>query len=204
MPGGGLIRVGGLAAAGGGALFVAHGVVMMLADANLDAPPYALPLVALGLVGVCASLRGGGGLPGSGGCLLAYAALAVSVIQLFALVLMRWREEPFWSVHSLGLAVALLLVLIATLLLGVAALRTATFRAGWRGVPLAVGLLWLPLWLGGEWVGDRLSPAREISLGFVPTGLTWILLGAALVLGTTAPAAHSAAPWASAQPPRSA
>jgi hypothetical protein len=187
MPGGGLIRIGGLAAAGGGALFVAHGAVMMLADENLDAPPYALPLIALGLVGLCASLRGGGGWPGRGGCLLAYAALAVSLVQLVALLLMRWREEPFWSVHAPGLAVSLLLVLVATLLLGVAALRTATFRAGWRIVPLAVGLLWLPLLLGGEWVGDRLSPAREISLGFVPTGLTWILLGAALVLGTTAP-----------------
>jgi hypothetical protein len=204
MPGGGLIRIGGLAAAGGGALFVAHGAVMMLADENLDAPPYALPLIALGLVGLCASLRGGGGWPGRGGCLLAYAALAVSLVQLVALLLMRWREEPFWSVHAPGLAVSLLLVLVATLLLGVAALRTATFRAGWRIVPLAVGLLWLPLLLGGEWVGDRLSPAREISLGFVPTGLTWILLGAALVLGTTASAAHPAAPGASAPPPRSA
>ena len=199
MPGGGLVRAGGLAAAGGGALFVAQGAVMMLADANLDALPHALPPIALGLVGVCASLRGGGGLPGRVGCLLAYAALAVSLVQLVALALMHWREEPFWSVHGLGLVGSLLLVLVATLLLGVAALRTGTFRAGWRGVPLAVGLLWLPLLLGGEWVGDRLSPAREISLGFVPTGLTWIVLGAALVLGTTAPAAHPAAP-----PPRSA
>ncbi len=197
VPRGGLIRVGGLAAAGGGALFVAHGAVMLLADENLDALPYALPLIAFGLLGLCTSLRGGGGLPGRGGCLLAYAALAVSLIQFFALVLMRWREEPFWSIHSLGLAVSLLLVLLDTILLGAAALRTAAFRPGWRGVPLAVGLLWLPLFLSGEWVGDRLSPAREIWLGFVPMGLTWILLGAALVLGT-------AVPGASALPPRSA
>jgi hypothetical protein len=120
-------------------LFVAHGAVMMLADRNLDAPPYALPLIALGLLGLCASLRGGGGLPGRGGCLLAYAALAVSLVQLVALLLMRWREEPFWSVHAPGLAVSLLLVLVATLLLGVAALRTASVRAGWRTVPLAAG-----------------------------------------------------------------
>ena len=201
MPGGGLIRIGGLAAAGGGALFVAHGAVMMLADENLDAPPYALPLIALGLVGLCASLRGGGGWPGRGGCLLAYAALAVSLVQLVALLLMRWREEPFWSVHAPGLAVSLLLVLVATLLLGLAALRAGTFRAGWRIVPLAVGLLWLPLFLGGEWVGDWLSPAREISLGFVPAGLTWILLGAAVVRGPSA-LAPPAAPGPSASPPR--
>ena len=200
MSKGGLARLGGPAAVGGGALFVAHGAVMMLADANLDAPPHALPLIALGLVGLCASLRGGGGLPGRTGCLLAYAAFAVALVQFVALVLMRWREEPFWSVHSLGLAVSLLLVLVATLLLGVAALGTTTFRAGWRGVPLAVGLLWLPLWVGGEWVGDQLSPAREVSLGFVPTGLTWILLGAALVFGTTVPAAQATTPGPSARP----
>ena len=203
MSGGGLVRVGGLAALGGGALFVAHGAVMMLADDNLDVPPYALPLIALGLMGLCASLRGGRGRPGRGGCLLAYAALAASLVQFLALLLMRWREELFWPVHSLGLAVSLLLVLLATLALGVAALRVGTWRARWRGVPLAVGLLWLPLWVGGEWAGDRLSPTREISLGFVPTGLTWILLGAALVLGTAAPPVRAAAPGISAPPPRS-
>ena len=189
---------------GGGALFVAHGVVMMLMDANLDAPPHALPLIALGLVGLGAGLRGGGGLPGRVGGLLAYLVLAVALVQFLALMLMRWREEPFWSVHGLGLAGSLLLVLIATLLLGVAARRAATFRVGWRGVPLAVGLLWLPLWVGGEGVGDRLSPAREVSLGFVPTGLAWMALGAALLRGTTASAAHPVAPGASAPPPEAA
>ena len=203
MSGGGLVRVGGLAALGGGALFVAHGAVMMLADDNLDALPYALPLIALGLTGLCASLGGGGGRPGRSGCFLAYAAPAASLVQFLALLLMRWREELFWSVHSLGLAVSLLLVLLATLALGVAARRAGTWRARWRGVPLAVELLWLPLWVGGEWVGDRLSPTREISLGFVPTGLTWILLGAALVLGTAVPPVRAAAPGASAPPPRS-
>ena len=203
MAGGALTRVGALAAAGGGGLFVAHGVVMLLTDDNLDAPPHALPLIALGLIGLCASLRGGGGLPGRGGCLLAYATLAASLVQFVALVLMRWRQDPFWPVHSLGLAVSLLLVLLATLVLGVAALRAETWRAGWRVVPLAGGVLWLPLWVGGEWVGDRLSPTREISLGFVPTGLMWILLGVALWLGTTAPVVDAAAPGASSAPLRS-
>ena len=31
-----------------------------------------------------------------------------------------------------------------------------------------------------EWVGDRISPDRELSLGFVPAGLAWVLLGYAL------------------------
>ena len=202
MPGGGLVRVGGLAAVGGGALLVAHGAVMVLADANLDAPPHALPPIALGLVGLGAGLRGGGGRPARVGRLLASAALAVSLVQLVALALMHRREEPFWSVHGLGLAGSLLLVLIAAPLLGVAALHAGTFRAGWRIVPLAVGLLWLPLLLVGEWAGDRLSPARELSLGFVPAGLAWILLGAALVLGTTAEPARAATPGPSSPPPR--
>lgn len=200
---GGLTRVGGLAAMGGGGLLVAHGVIMMLTDENLDALPYAVPLIALGLTGLCASIRGSGGLPGRAGCRLAYAAGAVSLIQFGALLLMRWREEPFWSVHSLGLAVSLLLVLLATLILGVAALRAGTFEAGWRGVPLAVGLLWLPVWLGGEWIGDQLSSTRGISLGFVPMGLTWMLLGGALMLGTITRPVQAAAGETSLLPPRS-
>ena len=104
-------------------MFVAHGVVMMLTDDKLDAPPFALPLIALGLMALCASIRGLRGLPGRPGCLLTYATVPVSVVQFAALLLMRWRKDPFWSVHSLRLAMSLLLVLPATLVLGVAALR---------------------------------------------------------------------------------
>ena len=189
---GGLTRIGGLTALGGGGLLEAHAVVMMLSDDNLDAPPYAFPLIALGLTGLGVSLRGDRRLLGRGGGLLAYAACAVSLVQFAALLLMRWREEPFWSVHHVGLAVTLVLVLLATLVLGVAALRAGALEGGWRGVPLAVGLLWLPLWIGGEWVGDQVSPTREISLGFMPMGLMWMLLGGALVLGRTAGVGHEA------------
>ena len=177
---------GGLGAIGGGALFVAHGLIMMTTDRNLDAPPYALPLIALGLVGLCASMRGGGGWQGQVGCILAYTALGTALIQFAALLLLRWREDPFWTVHTLGLALSLLFVLLTTVLLGFAAIHGEYWRAEWQRVPLIVGLLWLPLWIGGEWVGDHLSPERELSLGFVPTGLMWMVLGTALLLGTSA------------------
>lgn len=182
---------GGLGATGGGALFVAHGLIMMTTDRNLDAPPYALPLIALGLVALCASVRRGGGWQGQVGCILAYTALGTALLQFAALLLMHWWEDPFWSIHSLGLALSLLFVLVTTLVLGFTALRGGHWRAEWRRVPLIVGLLWLPLWIGGEWVGDQLSPERELSLGFVPTGLMWMLLGAALLLGTSARPARS-------------
>ena len=165
---------------------MAHGLIMMTTDRNLDAPPYALPLIALGLVGLCASVRGGGGWQGLVGCILAYTALGTALIQFAALLLMRWREDPFWPVHTLGLTLSLLFVLLATVLLGLAVVHGEHWRAEWQYVPLIVGLLWLPLWIGGEWVGDQLSPERELSLGFVPTGLMWMLLGTALLLGTSA------------------
>lgn len=177
---------GGLGAVGGGALFVAHGLVMMTTDRNLDAPPHALPLIALGLVGLCATVRGEGGWQVQVGCILAYTALGTALLQFAALLLMQWREDPFWSIHSLGLALSLLFVLLTTVLLGLAAVHGEHWRPAWRRVPLIVGLLWLPLWIGGEWVGDQLSPERELSLGFVPAGLMWMVLGAALLVGTSA------------------
>lgn len=174
---------GRVGAIGGGALFVAHGLIMMTTDRNLDAPPYALALIALRLVGLCASVRGGGGWQSQVGCTLAYTALGTALIQFAALLLLHWWEDPFWPVHSLDLALSLLFVLLTTVLLGLAALQGEHWRPAWRCVALVVGLLWLPLWIGGEWVGDQLSPERELSLGFVPTGLMWMVLGAALLVG---------------------
>ncbi|MBW3633321.1 MAG: hypothetical protein KY456_09870, partial [Chloroflexi bacterium] len=81
---------------------MAHGVVVMLTDETLDALPYALPLITLGLTGLCASIWGARRTPGTAECLLACAAFAVSLIQFGALLLMLWREEHYSSVHSVG------------------------------------------------------------------------------------------------------
>lgn len=69
--------------------------------------------------------------------------------------------------------------------------------------PLAVGVLWIALFAVGEWVGDVLSPSREINLGFVPAGLAWMVLGYVVGFGgRDEPSAHSTTRSpSSAQPP---
>ncbi len=172
-----ITRFSSLAAVAGGVLFVAQGVLMIMLDYNLDALPLALLLFSVGLMGIRARLRGSAGLVGTAGGLLALVALAASVTEYVALLLMRWREEIFWPIHSLALAVGLLAAILASLLLGIAAFRSGTLPPGWDAVVLAMCVLWLPSWLLGEWAGDRISPSRELSLGFVPAGLGWMLLG---------------------------
>ncbi len=176
-----ITRLGGLAAILGGAFFVAHGLVMLLADRNLDALPFTTPLWALGLIGLHALLRGRGGVLGRLGASLAYLGLAVALVQLIALLLMDGEEAPFWQIHTLGLVGSLLMILLALLLLGVATRRAKALAGGWSVVPVIVGMLWLPLFGFGEWLGDQISPAREISLGFVLAGLPWIVLGVVLL-----------------------
>lgn len=177
-------RLAGLAAMLGGAFFVAHGIVMMLTDRNLDALPYTTPLWAIGLIGLHALLRGRGGWLGLLGGSLAYLGIAVALVQFIALLLLLLggTQEPFWQIHSLGLVASILLVLIALLLLGFATLRSKALPAGRSSVPLMVGILWPPLFAFGEWLGDQVSRYREISLGFVLAGLPWIVLGFVLLM----------------------
>ena len=174
-------RLGGLAAMLGGVWVIAHGLVTMLADRNLDLLPYITPLWATGLVGLHAFLRRQGGVLGMLGGSLAYLGLAVALVQLIALLLMDGEEEPFWQIHVQGLVGSLLMILVALLLLGLAALSSKALPAGWRVVPVSVGILWVPLFGFGEWLGDQISPAREISLGFLLAGLPWIVLGVVLL-----------------------
>jgi len=158
---------------------------MMALDYNLDALPLALLLFSVGLLGLRARLRGHAGLMGTVGGLVTPFALGASVTEFVALLLMRWREDIFWPIHSLALAPGLLTVILASMLLGIAAFRSRSLPPPWGVILLAMCVLWLPSWLLGEWVGDRLSPSRELSLGFVPAGLAWMLLGYAIRIAGT-------------------
>ncbi len=180
-----ITRVGGLAAIAGGVLFVAQGLFMMALDYNLDALPLALLLFSVGLLGLRARLRGHARLIRTVGGLVALFALAASVTEFVALLLMRWSEDIFWPIHGLAIAAGLLAVIVASVLLGIAAFRSGSLSPPWDVILLAMCVLWLPSWLLGEWVGDRLSPSRELSLGFVPAGLAWMLLGYAIRIAGT-------------------
>ncbi len=74
-------------------------------------------------------------------------------------------------------AAALRAVTLASVLLGIAAFHSRSVPPSRGAVLLAMCTLWVPPWLLGEWVGDQISPSRELSLGFVPAGLAWVLLG---------------------------
>ena len=80
-----LIRIGGLAAMVGGLLWVVKGGSILLTGWQ---PPVvfeaALPLFALGLLGLHARLEGRGGPLGKAGLLVAYAALAAAALVLVA------------------------------------------------------------------------------------------------------------------------
>ncbi len=190
-----LIRWGGLAAIGGGVLFVAQGTFMMARNYNLDALPLALLLFSVGLVGLRARLPESPGLLSRIGGILAYLALVASITEFTSLLLMAWQEDIFWPIHGLGLAAGLFAVILASGLLGIAAYRSRTVPERWREVLLAMCVLWVPLWLLGEWVGDQTSPGRELSLGFVPAGFAWMLLGYAIgFVSGERPADDSATP----------
>ena len=75
----GVIRLGGLAALVGGAMWVVKGGVFMLGGPDLFIP--AQFFFALGLLGLHARLAGRGGLPGRVGGFLAYAAVALSAVN---------------------------------------------------------------------------------------------------------------------------
>ncbi len=190
-----LIRWSGLAAIGGGVLFIAQGVFMMARDYNLDALPLALLLFSVGLVGLHVRLRARRGLLRRIGGILAYLALVASVTEFAALLLMAWQEDRFWQIHVLGIGVCLPSLILGSVLLGIAAFRSRIVPPRWRPVMLTMCILWAPLWLLGEWVGDQVSPGRELSLGFVPAGFAWMLLGYAIgFVGGGQPADDSAAP----------
>jgi len=152
----------------GGALIVVKGVVITLSEGDPNLVPPATLLQALGLLGLHARLEGRGGLLGRIGVGLAYLAVAASIMNLAYLGLGVAPEDPNSpTLVKVTYMVAFLGILIGLLLLGFATLRARIMPARLRAVPLAVGLLWMPL-MGITWF---------LGEGLVVAGLAWILLG---------------------------
>jgi hypothetical protein len=175
----GLARWGGLAAMLGGVMWVVKGGAIMLTG---EQPPMvfeaALPLFAVGLVGLHARLGGRGGRLGRTGLLLAYVALASALVALvgWTLAPAGWVPDedsltpltPFIVLAGLGPFVGLVL-------LGIATLRVKAMPAPWSALPLLMGTGAVPLMLVGgvlELVSERL-----VELPIVLLGLAWVLLG---------------------------
>jgi len=168
-----LIRLGGLAATVGGLLWVVKGGAILLTGQQ---PPVvfeaAMPLFAVGLLGLHARLDGRGGRLGKAGALVAYAALASCVIVFMAPL------APFIAVAGFGPFLGLVLV-------GSATLQARVFPPPWSALPLAMGLGGpLSILAGG---GLALIGERLLEVPIVLVGLAWMLLGYSVLVvkGTT-------------------
>ena len=158
-----LVRLGGLAAMVGGSMWVVKGGAILLTGKQ---PPVvfeaALPLFALGLLGLHARLDGRGGPLGKAGVLIAYAALASAAIVLMTPL------APFYAVAGFG-------PFLGLVLLGSATLQARIFPSPWSALPLAMGLGGPLLILAGG--GLALISERLLEIPIVLVGFAWVLLG---------------------------
>jgi hypothetical protein len=163
-----LIRLGGLAAMAGGLMWVVKGGAILLTGQQ---PPVlfeaAMPLFAVGLLGLHARLDGRGGALGNAGVLVAYAALASAAIAVMAPL------APFLAVAGFGPFVGLVL-------LGSATLQARVFLPPWSALPLAMGLGGPLLILAGG--GLAVISERLLEIPIVLVGLSWMLLGYLLLV----------------------
>ena len=168
-----LIRVGGLAGMVGGLLWVVKGGSILLTGQQ---PPVvfeaALPLFAVGLLGLHARLEGRGGPLGKAGGLVACAALAAAALVLVAPL------PPFYVVAGFGPFIGLVLV-------GSATLQARSFPPPWSALPLAMGLGGPILILAGG--GLALMGERLLEIPIVLVGLAWMLLGYSVLVVKGAP-----------------
>lgn len=165
--------MGGLAAMVGGLMWTVKGGSILLTGQQ---PPVvfeaALPLFAVGLLGLHARLEERGGSLGKAGVVVAYAALAAAAIVFVAPL------PPFYAVAGFG-------PFLGLVLLGSATLRARVFPSPWSALPLAVGLGGPLLILAGG--GLALIDERLLEIPIVLVGLAWMLLGysVSMVKGAT-------------------
>ena len=168
-----LFRLGGLAALTGGLLWVIKGGGILLTGEQLPLVfEAALPLYAIGLLGLHARLDGRGGPLGKVGVLVAYASLASAVIVLMAPL------APFYAVAGFG-------PFLGLVLLGSATLQAKVFPSPWSALPLTMGLGGPLLILAGG--GLALINERLLEIPIVLVGLAWVLLGYSVLVVKGAP-----------------
>lgn len=165
----GVIRLGGLAALVGGAMWVVQGGVIMLGGPDPDLFIPAQFFFALGLLGLHARLAGRGGLPGRVRGFLAYAAVALSAVNTpYSLFFAQGGPQtpfPFNATYFAGS----LAIFVGLTLLGIVTVRAGILPPRWRILPLAIGLsALLPVWV---------LALIHLELPVVLLGLGWMLLG---------------------------
>ena len=153
----------------GGAMWVVKGGFIMLGGPDPDLFTPAQLFFALGLLGLHTRLAGRGGHMGRIGAALAYAAVALSVINTPYSVFFAERGPqtpfPFNATYLLaGLA-----IFVGLVFLGLATVRADAIPGRLRILPLIVGLsALLPVWL---------LAFIYLELPVVVLGVAWMLMG---------------------------
>lgn len=157
------VRLGGLAAIAGGLMWVVKGGSILLTGQQ---PPVvfvaAMPLFAVGLLGLHARLDGRGGPLGKAGVVVAYVALVAAAVVFMTPL------APFYAVAGFG-------PFLGLVLLGSATLQARVFPPPWSALPLAMGLGGPLLILAGG--GLALIGERLLEVPIVLVGVAWMLLG---------------------------
>ncbi len=164
-----LIRLCGVAAMLGGAMWVVKGGIIMLGgpDPNLFVP--AQLFFALGLLGLHAGLAERGGRLGRIGGFLTYAAVAVSMVNAPYSVFFAERGPQIPFPFNVTYFSASLAIFIGLVFLGIAVLRADVLAGHWRTLPLIVGLsALLPIWI---------LAFIHLEVPVVVLGVAWMLLG---------------------------
>ena len=164
-----LIRIGGLMAMGGGLMWIVEGGSLLITGQQpLVVFEAALPLFAVGLLGLHARLEGRGGPLGKAGVLVAYAALAAAVLVVLVAPL-----APLYAVAGFG-------PFLGLVLMGSATLQARIFPPPWSALPLALGLGGPLLILAGG--GLALMNERLLEIPIVLVGVAWMLLGYSVLI----------------------
>lgn len=177
-----LVRLGGVAAIVGGLLWIIKGGAILLSG---DQPRYVFEVAPLcfaaGLLGLHAALAGRGGLPGRLGGVLAFVAMALSVLGLVSLI-QRGDAPGSEAAFDPVVLAGFLATLGSLLLLGVAVRRVGLLARPWGLLPLALGALTVPLLaVAGAVAGLN---ERLLEVPVVIVGAAWVALGYRLwVLG---------------------
>jgi hypothetical protein len=168
----------GLAAVIGGLCWIVKGSRIMVTG---EQPPYVFEVApvffALAAAGLFVRLQGRGGRTALVGLYAALASglLAVTDIALYVMGAVGEGTEDTFSPTTFGSFLALNTSLI---LLGIPHRKATTLSPARRSVPLAIGILTIPLLAMGAAL-EALNP-RLLELPIIVLGVAWMLLGCEL------------------------
>lgn len=171
------MRMGGFAAILGGAMWIVKGGAIL---AERNQPPVvfaaAPALFALALVALHALVRGRRERLERIGGFSAYVA-AVLALMTAGAALVTWNGD-MPALFNATMGFSTLFILVALVALGVVTRRAAVLRPPWHALPLALGILFVPLLLLGGLlsVGDE----RLLEIPIVLLGVAWMVLGYAI------------------------